>query len=246
MSKFIEYIKNCNSKHPILTNLVAVFLSFILLSLIAMFFLDIWTHHGSHTRVPEIVGMKIEDAIENLEQADLNYIISDSVYSKDKRPGTIADVVPQAGSLVKSGREVYLTIVAYSPKPVVIDVLLTDISWRQAKSYLESKGVHVETRFVDSQFPDLVVDARCNGKSLGVGSKVTVDDIVVLYVGREIIPDRSADGVLSHLIDAAIEMEGDSTSTSQTNDFDIEVTESEPFGTSATPEQHVKNQFGVN
>ncbi len=228
-----KFLGKTRSKHPILWNAIAIVISLIVLGFLTICFLDLWTHHGSTTRVPNVIGMSYNNAIVTLEDADLDVVIADSVYSKDRAPGSVVDVVPQPGAVVKAGREVYVTIIAFSPETVTIDMLLTDISWKQAEAYLKSKGLRVEKRYVPSQFPDLVVDVKCKGRSLSVGSRVTVDDIIVLEVGQVPQPVYDDTDGLDNALDSAIEA---AITVDDTEFDDPEVSEAERI---------VKNTFGI-
>lgn len=198
------------NKHPILWNLGAIFVSLFILAYLALCFLDLWTHHGSTTVVPDVVGMDIRRGILVLEDAHLEVEIADSVYTKSHPPGSIVDVIPQPNSVVKKGREVYVTIVAFSPEPVIIDILLVDASAKQAEAYLRSKGLRVEKRYVPSEYADIVVSAKCNGQNLTVGSRVTVDDTIVLEVGKVPEPEMEEMSPLDMLIESSVETYGDS------------------------------------
>ena len=91
---------------------------------------------------------------------------------------------PKAGSQVKSGRKVYVTVTAFSPKNVTLSMPITGVSVRQAVSYLNALGIN-GIRFVNvpSQYPDLVERATVDGRPLGVGSVLPVSASVVLEVG---------------------------------------------------------------
>ncbi|MCH5220446.1 MAG: PASTA domain-containing protein [Muribaculaceae bacterium] len=232
-------LKTSWKKHPILWNLFMIFIAFLIVGYLALCFFDIWTHHGSTTRVPEVKGMDCVSATRVLKDADLQVVIVDSIYNKNYAPGSVVDVNPQSGAVVKKGREVYLTIVAFSPEPIIIDRLLTDISWKQAEAYLKSKGLRVEKEMVTSQYPDLVVDVKCKGRSLAVGSQVTVNDVIVLEVGQVPEVDYEAIDDLDLMIEAAIAADSiGGYSTPVENDPQDEEAE-----TTLSPEQHVRNTF---
>ncbi len=111
-------------------------------------------------------------------------MLSDSVYDKSTRPGTVIDQNPKVGTIVKEGREIYLTINAFSPKMVSLPTL-TDISLRQAKSILEGLEIKkvVEKR-VPSDFKDLVLTVRYKGTRLSPGARVPVNATIELEVGE--------------------------------------------------------------
>lgn len=192
-------------KHPIIWNVVCIVAGLFVLGFLGLCFLDLWTHHGSTTTVPDIVGRPLSEAVSMLEDADLDYVISDSVYTKDKKPGSVVDVIPRYGSIVKAGREVYLTIVAYSAEPVIIDILLVDSSAKQAEAYLRSKGLKVQKQYVPYEFDDIVVGAKCRGRNLTVGSKVTIDDTIILQIGQIPHTEEEETDSLDLLIGASLD-----------------------------------------
>ncbi|MDE6396347.1 MAG: PASTA domain-containing protein [Muribaculaceae bacterium] len=207
MDKIIDFFKRMWTKHPILSNIILIIISLLCLAWITLCFLDIWTHHGQVSKVPNVINMGLTEGVKTLREADLEVVVADSVYRKDLKGGTIVDIIPQPGAIVKADREVYVTIVAFSAEPVIIDMLLTDISWRQAEAYLKAKGLKVEKRYVPSQYPDLVVAVKCRGKELSLGSKVTIDDVITLEVGQAVRPTIVEDA-LDDAIGANIYVEG--------------------------------------
>jgi beta-lactam-binding protein with PASTA domain len=196
-------------KHIILSNVILIFLSIFVLGGLAMGFINLWTHHGATTIVPNVRNMSYDKACSVLEDADLTPVISDSVYDEKKMPGEVLDISPKAGVVVKPGREVFLTIVSFSPKQIVIDVPLTDVSSRQAISYLQARGIKtIKIIHVPSQYPDLVVSVKYNGKPLNIGSKVPVNSVITLEVGQTPQPEaQNAQDDLSAAIDAVIDAE---------------------------------------
>ena len=151
---------------------------------LAMMWLDIWTRHGDTISVPAVRTLSYNRAIDMLNTEGLKAIVADSVYDNSTAPGTVIEQNPKAGTIVKEGREVFLTINAFSPKMVSLPTL-TDISLRQARSILEGLDIKniVETR-VPSDFKDLVLNVRHNGKRLQPGARVPVNATIELEVGE--------------------------------------------------------------
>lgn len=197
MNRFAEFWRKLWYGHPILCNIFLILVSLVCLGWATICFLDIWTHHGQVAKVPNVINMGFKEGVETLHEASLDVIVADSVYRKDLRGGTIVDVIPQPGAIVKANREVFITIVAFSAEPVVLDMQLTDISWRQAEAYLKAKGLKVQKQYVPSQYPDVVVAVRCRGKEVTLGDKVTIDDVITLEVGQVPTPvaPPSSDGL---------------------------------------------------
>lgn len=213
-----EFLRKSWEKHPILWNFLCIIVSLMLLGYLSLWFLDLWTHHGSTTKVPDVIGMSLSDGVEELRDADLEVVISDSVYTKAKRPGSIVDVIPRPESVVKAGREVYITIVAFSPEPIIIDMLLLDTSAKQAEAYLKSKGLKVEKRYVPAEYSDVVVGIKCKGRNLSVGSRVTVDDVIILEIG-----ERRGEETVSDPLDIMIDASLDYDQATEQEDFSEEV-----------------------
>ena len=151
---------------------------------LAMLWLDVWTRHDDTITVPPVKTLSYGEAAARLDQHGLVAVLSDSVYDKSTRPGTVIDQNPKVGTIVKEGREIYLTINAFSPKMVSLPTL-TDISLRQAKSILEGLVIKkvVEIR-VPSDFKYLVLAVRYKGKRLSPGARVPVNATIELEVGE--------------------------------------------------------------
>ncbi len=197
-SSILGKVKAFRRNHPLWWGLIAMLVCGLLLVWAAMLFLNVWTHHGDDATVPQIKHLTYAQARETLKAANLTIEISDSIYDTSLPPGTIVESWPKAGSQVKSGRSVYVTVTAFSPKHVTISMPVTGVSVRQAVSYLNALGI-TGIRFVNvpSEYPDLVEGAHADGRPIGVGSVIPVDASVVLEVGtytppaEETLPDDS-------------------------------------------------------
>lgn len=149
-----------------------------------MIFLSFWTHHGENATVPTIKHMSYAEAKRTLAAAGLGIEISDSIYDTSYPAGTVVESWPKSGSQVKDGRNVYVTVTAFSPKHVTLAMPITGVSVRQAVSYLNALGIKgVRLVNVPSDYPDLVEGAHASGRPIGVGSVIAVDAQVVLEVG---------------------------------------------------------------
>jgi len=128
--------------------------------------------------------MPYDTAAELLRDCGLSIEISDSIYDRRTAPGTIVESWPHAGAVVKSGRQIYVTITAFSPKNVRITMPVTGVSSRQAVSYLRGLGITgIRIVNVPSQYPDLVESAKVDGRLLRVDSEIPVTATVTLEVG---------------------------------------------------------------
>lgn len=164
---------------------------------LSMLWLDSWTRHGDTISVPAVRTLAYNKAMDILNAEGLKGIVADSVYDNHTAPGTVIEQNPKAGTIVKEGREVFLTIHAFSPKMVTLPSL-TDISLRQARSILEGLDIkNIVERRVPSEFKDLVLAVRYKGARLQAGARVPAGARIELEVGegvQELIPDSvSAD-----------------------------------------------------
>lgn len=156
----------------------------IVICWLSMQWLHVWTRHDDTIEVPSVKSMTFESAEKLLNSERLTAILSDSVYDNTSKPGIVVDQNPKVGTVVKEGREVYLTINAFSPKKVTLP-LLTDVSLRQAKSIIEGLGIKriVEKR-VPSEYKDLVLGVYVNGSRLKPGARIPVNATIELEVGE--------------------------------------------------------------
>lgn len=189
----------------ILLNLGLMAIVGVIIGWLSMVWLDSWTRHGQTIKVPAVKALPFGAAVSALSAEGHTGIVNDSVYDSSTRPGTVIEQNPKAGTVVKEGREVFLTINAFSPKMVSLPVL-TDISVRQARSILEGLEVkNIVEKRIPSDFNDLVLGIRYKGQRLLPGARVPVNAVIELEVG-ESIPEtitedtvQTTDSTIEHL-----------------------------------------------
>ncbi|MGE5394571.1 MAG: PASTA domain-containing protein [Candidatus Saccharibacteria bacterium] len=155
----------------------------ILLILFVILFLRIYTHHGDSVEIPELKGKSMDQVANILEDKDLRYEIQDSIYSPDLPPGTVLDQFPKPGMKVKQHRMIFITLCAVSQEKIPMPQL-TDISLRQAENLIENAGLTAGSiQYKPSEFPNLVLEQRINGKVIAKGELVPKGSRVDLVVG---------------------------------------------------------------
>lgn len=171
-------------QHPIFCNFIFIVITGSVLVIAAQIFLHFWTNHGDNATVPSVKNMTYAEAAATLRSDGLEIAIADSVYNSKIAPGTVLESWPHAGAVVKSGREVYVTISAFQPKKVKITMPLSGVSSRQAMSYLQSLDINnIRIVNVPSLYADLVERALYNGRNLEPGMEIPVTATVTLEVG---------------------------------------------------------------
>lgn len=191
MGKLMEFFK----KHPIIKTLVQMIIVFFLLIAITLYGLKLYTRHGKAVLVPDVKAMALPDALRILDREGFRYDIIDSLFIDQAVPGTIVEQTPAAGSKVKEGRIVYLSINAYSPRMITCPKV-ADMSMRQALSTLESRGLtDIKIQEVPSEYPDLALGLQYRGETLEAGDKIPAGSTVTLLVGNG-MPETYSDSTL--------------------------------------------------
>lgn len=171
-------------RHPVLFNLLLIFLVGCGLIWVTLVWLDSWTLHGKTESVPDIRGLSYSQARQALAAADLRVELSDSLYDPTIPPGNVIEQSPRPRTKVKPQRVIYLTINAFSPKMVTVPPV-TDMSLRQARSILESLGLKsIKVSYVPGEFRDLVTGVKFNGLPLQPGAKIPVTAVLTIEVSE--------------------------------------------------------------
>ncbi len=195
---------NFTRQHPVLMNILYIFITAFILIWMLLLFLDSWTHHGDEAIVPSLKGQPVELAEMNLTDNGFQCEVMDSVFESAHKPGTVVEQTPHAGARVKPGRTVYLTIVAFSPKMVTVPDFM-NVSRRQGLSMFEGLGLNVNIVTVTSEYKDLVLGAKSGGVPLHPGQRIPVNTKITLEVGGGIDPDMVEDTSGSSDNEAVIE-----------------------------------------
>lgn len=188
-------------KHPIVMNLVYILATGVVLTWLMLVFLDSWTLHGEYREVPQVKGVSYGAAEQMLRGENFGVEVIDSVFESGYGPGTVVEQTPHAGSNVKPGRTVYLTIAAFSPKMVTVPDFY-NVSSRQGQSMFEALGLRsVRVIEVPSEYKGLVLGVKYNGVELSPGARIPVSASVTIEVGAGV---SDATDSLDLLIEEAI------------------------------------------
>ena len=160
--------------------------SAIVLVCIASQLLGVITRHNQHIVVPEFVGTELSQALKTADAAKLEIHVNDSLYVPAYKGGVVLDQNPKAGSEVKSGRHVFVTVNSYKQRKVQLPYV-TGYSLRQAKNILEVAGLEIdEIRYVPDIATNYVIEQRVGGNLVeeGTDQQVYVGSSVTLIVGQ--------------------------------------------------------------
>ncbi|MDR1698738.1 MAG: PASTA domain-containing protein [Prevotellaceae bacterium] len=156
---------------------------FILLVFAVLQLLKGYTHHGEFVEVPEVKGLNMTKTAQVLEENNLTYQIIDSIFVANKPLGTVLEQTPQAGSRVKAGRDIYITVNTKAKQRVLLPEV-KELSYRQARAMIESVGLKVDkVEYVSAEYDDLVVDVLFKGVETAPGTRIEIGSGVTLLVG---------------------------------------------------------------
>ena len=154
----------------------------IVVVLIAFYSLGYYTNHGSGIPVPKLKGQSVDHAMALLKEQGFGYKI-DSVYVQDVAPGTIVEQDPDAGTNVKEGRVIYLTMVTLlAPNITLPD--LEQSSYREATATLQNYGLKVgDTTYRSDIARDRILEVRFGGQVVKAGTKIPKGSRIDLVLG---------------------------------------------------------------
>ena len=169
-------------KNPYVLNLLLAVVVACALVFGTLKWLDSYTRHNEAVVVPDVKGLGMEEAAEFFKNSNLRYNVIDSVFSKDVKPGAIVELVPMAGSKVKEGRIVFVTVNALTSQMATIPEV-EDLSFRQAYAILRARGFEkIEIEYVPGDFKDLALGVELHGRVLQKGEHVPLTAPLVLKV----------------------------------------------------------------
>lgn len=165
-------------------NLLVMALVTVLLCIGVWIGLSKYTHHGEEIIVPDVEGKLIGDVEYTLEMLDLKAVVVDSTYDHSKPTGAIMVQLPKAGSKVKSGREIYLTINSKESPTIPLPDIADNCSLREAQDRLRQLGFRVGPVEYREGDKDWVYGVKCQGKTVMTGEHVPTDAVITLIVGN--------------------------------------------------------------
>ncbi len=187
----IKKIKDFLKGKSVLYNIAAILVCFLVVSLIAIFFLKIYTRHGQSVIVPSFKGLPEYEVKKKTGNLDLRYQIFDTAYVLGSVPGTVVDQYPEAGYKVKENRTVYVTMASREPEKVLVPKVI-DVSLREAESRLENSGLRLgQVKYRPSEYYDLVLEQHYKGRPTPNGLMLPRGTYVDLVVGKGLSGEKT-------------------------------------------------------
>jgi beta-lactam-binding protein with PASTA domain len=173
---------------------LGIAITYAVLLLGSWFWLQWYTDHGEYVSVPNLEGLSTEDAIQALQERNLNYLIIDSIYDRKATPGSIYDQSPTFDSQVKQGRQVFLTIYRLSPPMEKLGIKQGDYA-TVAMIKLRNKSIDFDTLYEDNNtLVNSIIRVSQKGRILKASDEIARGSRVLLVIGRSvsekiIVPD---------------------------------------------------------
>jgi eukaryotic-like serine/threonine-protein kinase len=179
MKKWIENI----TRRPLWVNMLAA-LGVVLLFVLIFFATLSWlTGHGKIQRVPSITGQNIVAATKTLETAGFDVVIQDSVFIDTLAKQAVVRQIPEAESIVKNGRTIYLTI-NRTVAPQVEMPNLAGFSVKSAEMYLISLGLRMgEISYRPDIARNAVLEQLLGDRSIAPGTKIPIGTVINFVLG---------------------------------------------------------------
>ncbi len=195
-----EFFQKLTSRY-LWANLAGMLAVIVVLCVGAQFMMGIYTHHGESIALPDVRKHSFESAVEALEDLGMEVQVSDTGYVKTLPPGTVLEMMPAPGTMVKSGRIIYLTINAENTPTLTLPDIIDNSSLREARAKLLSLGFKVgEPQYVAGE-KDWVYGILVNGRNVRAGERISIEATLVIQVGNG--QRDSADSV--YMTDAPIQ-----------------------------------------
>ncbi|MBQ53158.1 MAG: serine/threonine protein kinase [Leeuwenhoekiella sp.] len=168
-----------------LKQLLLALLVLVLLVFGLLYWLRASTNHDQRIAVPDLSKMSLGLVQQELENADLNYVVIDSSnYNPDFPTFSVIEQNPAAGKFVKEGRKIYLVLNPSGYRKIEIPELVGRTQ-RQVEPTLLALGFKIgKIDYRDHISSDEVLELRHDGQTLNVGDALRKTSVIDLVVGN--------------------------------------------------------------
>lgn len=164
-------------------NLLAMAIVVVLIVLGVGIWLDTYTRHDEAIKVPDVYRLSVSDARYALEQAGLCMEVGDTGYVRMLPTGCVLEQSVSAGSIVKSGKTVRVTINSGRVPTLTIPDVIDNSSYREARARLTAMGFKIGEPQPVAGERDWVYGIKVRGRNVVAGEKVSVEDMLTIQVG---------------------------------------------------------------
>ena len=167
----------------ILKNLVGAVLFVVAMGVVAAVGLNLITRHGKTVQTPDFTNLTLEQAQAAADAGHVGIKVVDSVFVRRLPGGVVYRQQPKAGSTVKKGRSIFLTINSVVPRKVVVPNLY-GYSVTEARAELQNRGLNIgRLNYVRDIATNNVLGQYCEGKEVRAGDLVVSGSSIDLKLG---------------------------------------------------------------
>lgn len=167
----------------IVRNILLAIVFVLVIVVAANVILAAMTRHGKEITVPDFTNMTRVEAARVAAESGVEVTITDSAYHKQLRPGVVYMQNPKAGSHVKEGRRIRLSVNTLKPQEVTMPNLV-GVSLRQARAELLRNGLTLgRLIYVSDIATNNVIAQQRFGRNIEPGTKIASGSYVNLVLG---------------------------------------------------------------
>ena len=155
----------------------------VVLLLLAQVGLGLITRHNRTVTVPDFTNMTVSEAQELARDGHVGVKVADSVFVRRLGAGVVYRQQPKAGSTVKKGRSIFLTINSIVPRKVVMPNLI-GYSLNEARAELNNRGLALgKLNYTQDIATNNVLRQTVRGRNVRAGDLVISGSDVDLTLG---------------------------------------------------------------
>lgn len=167
----------------IVRNLIWAAVFVVALVVLASVGLNLITRHGKTVSAPDFTNLSVAQAEQLAQQQHVRVEVVDSVFVRRLAGGVVYRQSPRAGSIVKKGRNIFLTINSVVPRKVVMPNLY-GYSVTEARSELQNRGLNLgRLNYVRDLATNTVLGQQYEGRDVKAGDLVVSGSSIDLKVG---------------------------------------------------------------
>ena len=167
----------------IVRNLLLAALLVAGLLLLAQVGLSLVTRHNRTVTVPDFTNMTVAEARHVARDGHVGVKVTDSVFVRRLGAGVVYRQQPKAGSTVKKGRSIFLTINSIVPRKVVMPNLI-GYSLNEARAELNNRGLSLgKLNYTQDIATNQVLRQTVRGRNVRAGDLVVSGSDVDLTLG---------------------------------------------------------------
>lgn len=168
---------------PLWVHILTGFGAVILLVVLFLQSLHWITRHDKTLIIPAVTGKSFHDAKQILESKGFEVELQDSIYNDTAKPLSVLRQFPDAESVVKVNRTVYLTINKAVP-PLIEMPNLEGLSFRSAEMALAQYGLKLgDTTYRTDFAKNSVLEQQYEGERIKAGNKIPQGSEISLVLG---------------------------------------------------------------